>query len=471
MRRIAVVVTIVCLASIAAVPAYAQTPRPGRPAATAAAAFAFPHVQSHILQNGLRVIVVEDHTLPLVAVRAVFDADSTADPSGREGLYAVTIGAMREGTTSRSGDELAEASAEIGSVVSPVGFTTLAPSFGRALDLLGDMLMHPRFDDAAVERRKTLQSTSAQRAAQAPVAIPRRLFYSALYWPDDPFVRSLSATPATVAPITRADVVQFYRQHIVPEGTAVVIVGDVSDGGALAAATRVFGAWSGARTVPVAPSANAPQRRPTTIYLHDAPGTQAYLYVGAPGPSRASNEAAAADLLAAVANARVQQTLRDRRSFMYSGTTGIVWRRAPATSAFVGSTVVSAAKVDSALSEWLSLLRGLSTPGAIAPEELDAARRSRVGSLPARIDGPDSLAARLVEIARDGLPLDYFDRYAARAAAVTAADVVAAASAYADVNHLIVVISGDRGVIEPALRAARMGPVVIVDTAGRPVEP
>ncbi|MFI5230696.1 MAG: hypothetical protein ACHQWU_16610, partial [Gemmatimonadales bacterium] len=103
--------------------------------------------------------------------------------------------------------------------------------------------------------------------------------------------------------------------------------------------------------------------------------------------------------------------------------------------------------------------------------ELDAARRLRVGSLPARMDGPDSLASRLAEIARDALPLDYFDRYAAQADAATTADLLAAASKYLDANHLIVVVSGDRAVLEPALRASNIAPVVAVDSAGRPLAP
>ncbi|HXD49968.1 MAG TPA: hypothetical protein VN600_14400, partial [Gemmatimonadaceae bacterium] len=105
------------------------------------------------------------------------------------------------------------------------------------------------------------------------------------------------------------------------------------------------------------------------------------------------------------------------------------------------------------------------------PAELDAARRLRVGSLPARMDGPDSLAARLVDLARDALPIDYFDRYVSSVARVSAGDLTAAASKYLDVNHLIIVVSGDRTLLEPALRAANLGPVVVVDSAGRPLAP
>jgi predicted Zn-dependent peptidase len=117
------------------------------------------------------------------------------------------------------------------------------------------------------------------------------------------------------------------------------------------------------------------------------------------------------------------------------------------------------------------MLRGLRGGEPITADELTAARRSRVGSLAVRIDGTDSLVARMVELVRDTLPLDYFDRYAARASNVTAGELTAVAARVIDMDHLIIVVAGDRKIIEPALRAANLAPLVIVDATGRPVSP
>ena len=103
--------------------------------------------------------------------------------------------------------------------------------------------------------------------------------------------------------------------------------------------------------------------------------------------------------------------------------------------------------------------------------ELASAQRIRVGPLAARIDGADSLSARLAEIVRDTLPLDYWDRYAARVSALTLPDVSAAAERILDMDHLVIVVAGDRKVIEPTLRAANIAPVVLVDANGRPPSP
>jgi zinc protease len=444
--------------------------RTKRPVVPAAPTFKFPDVQTHTLRNGLRLVVVEDHSVALVAARVVFAVDSTADPKGKEGLYAVTIGGLREGTTSKNVDQLAEAFADIGSTVTPSGFTTTTAGFERALALAGEMLMHSTLDDAGIERRKALQAANVRRLWQATVTVPRHLFYAKLYGADDPFVRSLVPTEASVASVTRDDVARFYAEHFQPQTTTVIIVGDITAAAATAVTRRVFGRWArgGATTEAVAASSNSSPQ--TTIFLHDVPGSQAFLYVGALGPTRTSGDFYALETMGAISGTRMQQTLRDRRSIMYSGNSAMVWRRAPQSSALVGSTTVNATKVDSALTEWLSLLRGLRGAQPISPHELDGARRSRVGTLAARIDGADSLAARLVELVRDDAPLDFFDRYAMQMAKVTANGVVSAASRYIDMDHLIVVVTGDRSVIEPALRAANIAPVVIVDANGGPID-
>lgn len=464
-----------CLAAAAASTVGAQgIDRSKRPIAPPPTPFVFPKIQSHTLPNGLRVLVVEDHSLPLVAVRAVLAVDSTADPAGKQGLYAVTMGSLREGTTSRSPEQLTEAAADLGAVLNPVPmlyvsgirptvFTATTAAFPSSLSIMGDMLMHPAFDQAGIDRQKAAQAAAARRIAQDPQMPARRILYSTLYGPDDPGARWYSLSDATIGAITRDDVQRFYDEHIGPRATTLVIAGDVTDREAMGQAEHVFGAWlSGAE--PTAPQFTGNQsEKATTIYLEDKPGTQAYVYLGGLGPQRTSLDQYAVETMSTVVTARMQQVLREQHSFMYGGSMSVIWSPEPRPSALVGVTFVSATKVDSALVAWLGLIRGLSAEQPASPAELEAARRNRIGVLPARIDGPDSLASRLSDLARDRLPLDYYDQYAVHMATVSAADVAHAESKYVDPDHLVIVVTGDRKVIEPALKAANIGPVVIVN--------
>jgi zinc protease len=448
--------------------------RAGRPAVPPPPTFKFPKLQSHTLPNGIRLLVVEDRSLPLVAVRAVFAVDSSADPVGKQGLYAVTMAALRDATMSKTADQLAEEIADLGANVLPTAFTTTSPEFARALGLMGDMVMHPRFDQEAINRLKANRAATVRTMAQNPSILPRRIFFSVLYGVGDPAMRVFASSDSDVASITRDDVVGFYHEHVGPGTMTLVIVGDVLDRDAVAEAGRVFGGWqnsASAANVASTPAALAggsiPAARSTAIYLHDVPGTQAFVYLGAAGPVRGGADQYVVETMGGLVNARMQQVLREQKSFMYSGSAAVLWFRNARPSPFFGATSVDATKIDSALVAWLGLLRGLRADKPVTPDELEAIRRNSVGVLPARIDGPDALAARVAELARDRLPLDYFDRYAAGMSTVSAADVAATASRYIDLDHLVIVVTGDRKVIEPALRAANIAPVVVVDQNGK----
>ena len=103
-----------------------------QPATAPSVQFKFPNINNHTLENGVRVLVIEDHSVPVVAVRAVLGADSASDPAGKEGLFSVTVGVLREGTTIHTLDQLTMAAADIGTTVTPTRFTTVTAAFPRA---------------------------------------------------------------------------------------------------------------------------------------------------------------------------------------------------------------------------------------------------------------------------------------------------------------------------------------------------
>ena len=376
-----------------------QVDRATRPTAPPAAPFKFPAIRTHTLANGLRLLVVEDHSVPVVAVRAIVGADSTWDPAGKEGLFAVTLGALREGSTSRErrrsracrGDDRDRGGAH-GIHHRLSGLRARARPDGRNADATGASTPRESSDE---NRRKP------RRRVESPKRQSRFRGISSTGWSTAPQTRSSGRSCRRKRRSGRsraADVVRFYDTFFSPRTTTLAIAGDVSDSAALDAATRAFGSWRPRSEPSVADMVRATDQRPRTrIYVRDVPGAgeQAYLYVGELGPSRIDPDAVATEAFAAVASARLQEMLREKRSFIYSSTTGVTWRRARGEGAFVGSTTVSAQKVDSALTEWLRILRELRTTRPPTAGELDAVRRSRVGALPARIDGPDSIVTRL----------------------------------------------------------------------------
>ena len=442
------------------------------PKATAPSPFVFPKAQTRTLPNGLRVVLIEDHSLPLVAVRAVVGVDSLDDPVGKEGLFVLTAGMLREGTTSMTAEQLASAAAAIGNVVFPLRFTTITQTFDRSLELMADMLMRPSFPQAALDRVKATLVANQQRQLQLPATIPNRIFLARLFGSDHPIARAAIASEATMAPITREDLQHFHSAYFRPNNTTIVVVGDVGEAQALAAVTKAFGMWErgGVPSPPVTP---ALPPRSTTIYLLDRAGAQqSYVFVGTLGPERASADFAALEVIAPILGAssgsRLTQNLRERHSYMYSGTpAAVTWRRGSAPAVIGGSAALATAKTDSALIEWLGELRG-AVQRPPSDQEMGMAQGALVAALPAQIETQDLLANRAMSMLQSDVPLDFYNSYGTRIEAVRPADVTAVASKYLDLSRLVIVVAGDRKVVEPALRAANIAPIVVVDERGRP---
>lgn len=449
-------------------PAPAQTlDRSHRPVAPAAPAFQFPHQQSETLSNGLRIIVVENHALPLVAVRAVVGVDSLQDPAGKQGLYDLTARMLREGTTSLSAEQIADTIAMLGSNVAPFEFTTLAPNLHRALSLMAGMLAHPAFPDAALDRTKAALATAEQAQLQAAATEPRHVLFARLFGAEHPVARSVISPPAQIASLTRDDVSKFYDTWFHPNNTTVIVVGDVRPADAVQAARSAFGDWK-RQSIPSVTYPRPPAPAPTTIYLIDRPNApQAYTYVGALGPARATSDYDALQVLAPILGAapgsRMQQDLRQRHSYYYSGTPfAIAWRPPPLPSMMYGSAALSAAKTDSGLVAWLADIRDTRDQPPTA-DEMMLARGFLIGTLPEQIETDDRVADRLAYLAQNDLRSDYYDAYVKSVTAVAPQEVLSAARKYLDPEHLVIVVAGDRKFLEPRLIAAKIGPVVVVE--------
>jgi zinc protease len=441
----------------------ASAQEPQRPPVAPPLAFHFPKTQTTTLANGLRVVTVEDHAVQVVAVRVVLNVDELADPPGKEGLYQVMLNSLREGTTTRTASQLAEASARVGTPVSPTSFTTTPSAFDASLALMGDMLMHPSFDHAGVDRRKAAQAAVFRGLAARATLAPRNLVYTLLNGRQDAVTRSYLATEAGVNALSRDDVIGFYSRYVRPKATTVIVVGDLTHENALAAVRRVFGGWQGTTLAEQAGAPSIPSPTATKVYIIDTgPGSNATISMGLTGPARTDPDAYAAEMLGTILTNRMLTVLREKRAWSYSGNMVMSWRRPPRHGELIGTTSIATAKADSALAEWMAVLREVraSPPSA---DDLEAARRARVGALWSRVDGPEETAARIAESVRDGLPPNYLEAYAAGMNGVTAADVATAAAKYLDPDHLVIVVGGDRNVIEPAIRAANIAPVEIVE--------
>lgn len=466
----------VVLVAVGALPAQTQQrsqpvtlDRSKRPTPGPAREFRLPRAERGTLSNGLAVYLIESHELPIVSVRAISKVGPLLDPVGAEGLSVLMSGMLGEGTTTMTADQLAEAFADLGSPVTPSGFTTIAPNLERSLELLADMLVEPSFPQEALDRQKQNTITGLQRAKESPQTIAIRIFNAVVYGAGHPYART--ATEQTVANITREDLRRFHAEYVRPQNLTLLIAGDVTASEVAPMVERAFAKLERGGTTATYELPPPVAHGPTRIYLYDRPGSpQSVVRIGHMGPSRDSEQHFGLETLNAVfgglSGSRLNQNLRQARSFTYGAFSRFQWRRGRELSTFISQADIAAPKTDSALVEWMRELRGIQGERPITAAELNFAITNRVASLPARLEAVTDVATMLGDLLANDVPLDYFERYIRTVAALTEADVTELARRYIAPERSAIVIVGDRTLIETGVRAANIAPVVIVDENG-----
>ncbi len=430
-------------------------------------ALRLPPAAERRLAHGMRLLVVEQHELPLADFVLVVNAGSETDPVGREGVATMTASLLDEGTATRSSLQIADQASYLGVSLgagagwdaSRVVLHTPVAQLDSALALMADVVVRPGFPVRDFERLRRERLTGLLQLRDEAAAVADRAFAQQLFGPAHPYGRPASGTEASTRALTRADVQRFYAAHWRPNNATLVVVGDVRADDVARRVEQAFAAWRPA-AVPAAPAPAPPAPRATAVYLVDKPGApQSSVRIGLPGAARGTPDYFPLQVLNTVLGgsftSRLNQNLREAKGYTYGARSAFDLRRA--TGPFVAAAEVTAEKTDSALVEFMKELRAIAD--TVPAAELDRAKRYLALQLPGRFETTGDIAGQLVPVVTYGLPPTFYDEYTARVQAVTQADVQRAARRYLDPSRLVVVLVGDRRSVEPAVRRLNLGPV------------
>ena len=433
------------------------------------------------LANGADLVVSEKHDLPLVSFTITFAGGfNQADPVARRGLAEMTASMMSEGTKTRNGDALAAALQLLGTMVTiriagetgTIAFQCIASKFPATLDIVADMLVNPSFPQDALERLRSQRLVALTQARDQPGAIASRVFPRLVYGDAHPYGQNI--TEATLKAITRDDVVAFHRGYFRPGQALVTVVGDVNAAAAKTAIEKALMAWPRGGEKPTFQYPAVPASHATAIYLADKPGAaQSTFAIGTTGPPRSTPDYFALQvmntMLGGMFQSRLNANIREEKGYSYGVGSSFAYGKGP--GAFRAGGDIVAAKSDAALIEFMKELRGIRGERPITDEELSTAKDALTQRLPATFASAQSINTAIVSLWTQGLPDDYYQQYEARIAAVQRDDVVRVARQYVDVDHLVIVIVGDRSTIEGPLRATHVAPITMTDIEGTPAGP
>ena len=460
--------------AIGALSAGAQTAKP--PAPGALRPYVFPNVEQFQLSNGLKVILVEKHTLPVVEGRLILDAGAMREPAAKNGLASLTGRLLSEGTAEMSGAEIARQMDALGAQYSTGGgFSTsfadvvaLKNVFPQAMSLAAKTVTAPSFPATEFIRVKNQALAAYQQSHARASGLAADAFVRAAFDSTAPFSRPPAGTLATIGALTRDDVVNWHRTMFAPSASTLLLVGDISPAEARTVAQQAFGGWAATRAAMPSVANPIRTRSGTRVILVDRPGSvQSSIVVGQAGFQATDPDylsmLALNHVLGGAVSSRLNTNLREKHGYTYGIFSGLDLRTG--AGAFQMQSEVRTNATDSALVEAIAEYRRLVTE-AVPPEELQAGVNNLVSSFPNGVQSVQGLTGRLQGLITWGLPLDFYTTYRERLSAVTPADVQKVATSKLTPDNLVVVVAGDLSKIEAPIRARNFGVVEVWDPNG-----
>ena len=441
-----------------------------------------PQISTRELSNGLKIVVLEQHELPLVDVILQVRSGGESDPTGKTGTAALVAAMLTEGTTNRTALQIADQAAYLGIQLnatsgweqSNISLHTPTAQLDSALALLADVALRPNFPAADLERVRKVRLTSLQQLRDRAPAIADRAFATAVFGEQHPYGRPLAGTEGSLAAITRDEVQRFYATHYRPNNATLLVVGDVRPDDVERRARELFGAWErGTVTTPATSTSSG--AKSTTVVIVDKPGAaQSSFRLGGVGAPRSTSDyfplQVMNTILGGAYTSRLNQNLRETHGYTYGAGSGFGLRRS--AGPFIASAEVVTAKTDSALIEFIKELRTIRD--TVPSDELAKAKRYLQLGLPSNFETTQGIATEFLPLIAYGIPLDFFASAVQQYGAVTQADVQRVARQYVNPDRLTIVVVGDRKVIEPGIRALKPGDIVlrdIRDVLGAPPTP
>lgn len=473
MKRISIVI-----AAITPVALGAQVDRTKPPVLGPPPELRLPPIAVRELPNGVKLMVVEQHKLPVADFILVVPAGAAENPADKAGVAGLSADMLTEGTTSRTALQIADQMAYLGIDLrassnwdaTTVWLSTPKAQMDSALALFADVSLHPSFPASEFARIKQDRLTELLQIRDRGPAIANRAFPAIVFGADNPYGRPAAGTEKSVGGMSATDMSSFYRAHFLPNSATMIVVGDVTPDEVERKIGALFGGW--ARGESQQASASAPAAAPaTTIYLIDKPGAaQSSFRIGHIGVPRATADYFPIEVmnttLGGSFTSRLNQDLREVKGYTYGAFSSFDMLKS--TGVFRASAEVVSAKSDSALMVFMQHLRGIQDTIPIA--ELTKTKRYMELELPSSFETTGQIASRLTTVALYGLPLDYYNHVVANIDAVIQADAQRAARKYIDPSHLAIVIVGDRKSIEAPLRATGVAPISVRDMTGAPVK-
>ena len=447
-------------------------PSEGPPRPLAARDVNFPPYYLQTLPNGLQVVAVLHHEQPVVSMRMIVRSGGALDPADKLGLASLTAALLTQGTTSQSASELNDAIDFIGGALGTGAGTDLSflnmivmkDSFETGLRMLSDVARRPAFAPEEIDRQRQQILSSLRVSLEDPEFVADAVFRRLVYG-FHPYAWPQIGTPATLASLTRDDLVAFHRRYFVPNNAILAVVGDVTKEEAFEGVRKAFGDWE-RRDVPEGKALAPPDPTRRLIVVNKPDAVQTEVRVGHVGVRRNHSDYMALNLAIRVLGGeganRLHQVLRTERGLTYGAQAKMDTFKD--SGDFEAATSTRSAATGEVLRLVVDQFWRLQRE-RVGERELADAKAYLTGSFPLTIETPDAIATQVLNVLFYGLPVQQLQSFRERVNAVTVDDIRRVSRYYLRPDRLAIVLVGQAAAVAPQLRRVGFGTFETVEIA------
>ena len=422
-----------------------------------------PATAEKTLGNGLRIVVATRRATPLVTTTLYLRSGAEVDPPRLAGLAGMTADLLDKGTTTRTAPQIAEAADSLGGSInttagwdaSQVSINVTTPKLGAALDLIADIVLHPKFEPEEIDRLRKQSLDSLQLELSEPQGLASLVARRAVFG-DGAYGHPAGGTVSALPRITRDDIVRLHDTYYRPDNALLVFAGDIDLEQATKLAESAFGAWKNPISpLPAAAAAEGKSSLASTVVV-DLPGTgQAAVTVAHAGIARDAADyypgVVANAVLGGGYSSRLNQEIRIKRGLSYGANSSL------ATLRHGGAFVASAQTKNPSAVEVAGLMFGeldrLSS-SEVPADEFAARKATLAGNYGFSLETTSSLAGRVAGFALYGLPLSELGQWLDKVQAVTPAQVQSFAKMHLGRDGATLIVAGDAKQFGDALAKA-----------------
>lgn len=424
----------------------------------------FPKLERAELSNGLKIILANRKSIPVVNFIMMVDAGYASDKFTSPGTANLTMDMLDEGTKKMDALQLSDQLQMLGATLNTgsnldnsfINMSALKSNLDPSLDLFADVILNPSFPQKELDRLKKQTVVGIQREKASPINMGLRVVPGLIYGKDHPYGNPFTGSgfESTVTKMTRDDMVKFHQTWFKPNNATLVIVGDITMNEAKPKLEKLFSSWKSG-DFPKKDIKEVAYQEDSVIYIMDRPGSQSSIIFGAePAPPYGDKDNIAIDMmnkiLGGMFTSRINMNLREDKHWSYGSGSFIASARGQRPYLYYG--IVQTDKTKESITEMMKEINQYIGEKPATDAEVQKVIEQNTLSLPGQWETNGRVANSLINMVSYDLADNYYDTYAGKLKSLNKEEIIDAAKRVVKPKNLIWVVVGDKSKIEAGIK-------------------